>query len=271
MQGVSRTSLAEAKERLDGLVRSDAVDVATLGEELFEVVRVLDAEHVLRRVLADPSSPGDRKAGLARSLLEGRAAEPTLEVVDGLVRARWSRSLDLVDAAEELAVLSEVAHAEREGRLDDLEDELFRFGRIVEAHPRLRSALTDPAAPADRKRRLLADLLEDRATRATLRLVTEVAVHPRGRSLEHGLEEYGRLVAELRRRLVAVVRTAVPLTEAQKNRLAQALASVYGHDVHLHIEVDPDTMGGLSVRIGDEVIDGTIRRRLEAARRRLAG
>ena len=96
-------------------------------------------------------------------------------------------------------------------------------------------------------------------------------MHPRGRSLEAGLEEFGRLVAEQRQRLVAVVRSAVPLTEEQKQRLAAWLRATYGRDVHLNVEVDPEVIGGFSVRIGDEVIDTTIVGRIEEVRRRLAG
>jgi F-type H+-transporting ATPase subunit delta len=117
--------------------------------------------------------------------------------------------------------------------------------------------------------RLLADLLQGKVTDAALRLVTENATHPRGRSLERGLELYGRIAAERRSRLIAVVRTSVALTEQQKTRLTAALSAQYDRDIHLNIEVDPTVLGGLSVQIGDEEIDGTIQRRLGDARRRL--
>lgn len=270
MQGVSRRSAANAREHLDRLLADPATDVAALGEELFDVVHLLDRAHALRRALADPAFPGDRKSALARSLLGDRVSGNTLDLLDGLVHSHWSRTLDLVDAAEVLAVTSTVTRAEREERLDDLEDELFRFRRIVDGQPRLRAVLADPAVAGERKAALLRELLEDKVTSATLRLVTEVAAHPRGRSFDRGLEEYGRLAAQRRARLIAVVRSAVPLTEEQRSRLAAALAAAYGHQVHLNTEVDPDVMGGLTVRIGDEVIDGTIAGRLDEVRRNLA-
>ena len=103
--------------------------------------------------------------------------------------------------------------AEQVDILDEVEDELFRFGRILDREPTLRSALTDPSLPDDRKTELLEALLGDRVQDATLVLVREVVLRPRGRTIDRGLEEYGRLAAARRERLVAQVRTAVPLTE----------------------------------------------------------
>lgn len=270
MRGVSRTSRAEVKERLERVAASSA-DLAALAQGLREVVRLLDREHTLRRALSDPALPGEQRSRLVRSLLEDKVRDASLEVTDEAVRARWARGRDLPDALEHVAVLAEVIGAERAGQLDDLEDELFRFGRIVDGQPALRSALTDSAISPDRKRALLGELLEGKVTEVSLRLIAGVVAHPRGRSLDRGLEEYGRIVAEYRQSLIAVVRTAVPLGEEERSRLAAALSATYGHDIHLNIEVDPDVVGGMSVRVGDELIDGTVAGRLGEVRRRLAG
>ncbi|GAA2785271.1 F0F1 ATP synthase subunit delta [Nonomuraea dietziae] len=204
-------------------------------------------------------------------LLEGKVSEAALETVVAAVEAKWSRSGDLADSLERLSVVASAAQAESEGRLDDVEDELFRFGRIVAANPDLRRALADPAAPAEGKERLLTGLLDGKVAASSLRLITQLAVHPRGRSLETGLEQYSSLVAAQRQRLVAVVRSAVALTDEQKQRLGAWLRTSYGRDVHVNVEVDPRVLGGFSVRIGDEVIDTTIAGRIEEVRRRLAG
>jgi F-type H+-transporting ATPase subunit delta len=172
---------------------------------------------------------------------------------------------------ERLGVVAAAAEAESQRRLDDVEDELFRFGRIIAANSDLRRALADAAAPEEGKRELLRNLLEGKVAPSSLRLITQLVVHPRGRSLEVGLEEVGQLVAQQRRRLVAVVRSAVELTEAQKQRLEAWLRTSYGRDVHLNVEVDKRVLGGFSVRIGDEIIDTTIVGRIEEVRRRLAG
>jgi F-type H+-transporting ATPase subunit delta len=271
MRGVSRASLAEAKERLEAVLSSatSSSAAATLGDELFAVLHLLDREHGLRRALSDPAQPGERKAEAVRDLLRAGLSADTLGLAEDVVRLRWGRSLDLADAVETLAVTALVASAETARRLDDLEDELFRFSRVLASQPDLRRALNDQAVAADRKTRLLSDLLEGKVTEATLRLVTENATHSRGRSLERGLELYGRIAAERRSRLIAVVRTSIELTEEQKTRLAAALSAQYDRDIHLNIEVDPTVVGGLSVQIGDEEIDGTIQRRLGEARRRL--
>jgi F-type H+-transporting ATPase subunit delta len=271
LHGGSRDSLAAARERLDALTQAADTDVVALGEELFSVVRLLDRETSLRRVLSDPGQPGEQKAALVGSLFEGRVSEPTLDLLAGLARSRWSQPRDLADVVEVLAVQSEVVAAERDGRLDDLEDELFRFGRIVGAQPGLRSALSDPALPVDRKNQLIASLLDGKVTAVTERLVSHLVTDPRGRTIERGLEEYARFAAERRERLVALVKVAVPLTESQRDRLQAVLGRMYRHEVHLNIELDPTVLGGIRVQIGDEVIDGTIASRLDDARRRLAG
>jgi F-type H+-transporting ATPase subunit delta len=273
LRGTSRASLAEVKERLAEAVgdASSRERIATVGDELFAVVHLLDHEHGLRRALADPAKPADEKAAVVTALLAGKVSPATVELTAAAVRLRWSSPRDLVDALEQLAVSALVADAEAAGKLDDLEDELFRFGRVVAAEPSLRAALSDPAASPERKRDLLATLLGGKVTQQALRLTSEAAQHPRGRSLEKNLDEYARLAAERRQRLVAVVRTATRLSDEQRRRLAAALAAAYGHEVHLNVVLDPGVVGGLSVQVGDEVIDGTVATRLAAVRRRLAG
>lgn len=267
MRGASRGSLAEAKERLEAAV--SAGDPATLGDELFGVLYLLDREHALRRGLSDPARPQEQRAQLATAVLDGKVSAAARDFVAEIVKLRWGGSLDLANAIEELAVIAIAASAEADGRLDDLEDELFRFGRIVEANPDLRRVLVDPRVEADRKSDLVSGLLEGKTTAAALRLITEAVTRPRGRSLERGLDWFGRMAAERRDRLVALVRSATELTDEQRTRLASTLATQYGHDVHLNVEVDPTILGGMTIKIGDEEIDGSIARRLADIRRRI--
>jgi F-type H+-transporting ATPase subunit delta len=269
MRGTSRASLAQAKDRLAEVLAGD-VDPSQLGDELFAVTGLLDAEAGLRRTLSDPTQPAQAKTGLVQALLEGKVAAPTLDVVTALVSERWSEPADLADAAEQLAALAIVEAADRARKLDELEDELFRFGRVVNAHAGLRAALSNPFFPAERKRELLDALLGGKVTEPTMRLVTQAAVQARGRSLDASLEEYARLAAERRERLVAEVHVAIALTESQRGRLKAALAASYGRDVHLNIVLDPKVVGGLSVKIAGELIDGTTASRLAGLRRRLA-
>jgi F-type H+-transporting ATPase subunit delta len=269
MRGLSRSSLAEVEERFNAVAGS--ADLGTLADELFAIADLLDREHGLRRALSDPARPAEPKAATTRALLGGKVGESAIATAEAAVSARWSRAADLPDVLERLGVIAAAAEAEGASTIDEVEDELFRFGRIVAANPGLRRALSDPAAPGEGKRQLLSDLLGGRAAPTSLRLIAQVAVHPRGRSLETGLEEFGQLVAQQRQRFIAVVRSAVELSEEQRQRLATWLRTSYGRDVHLNVEVDPRVLGGFSVRIGDELIDTTIVGRIEEVRRRLAG
>jgi len=269
MRGTSRATLAQAKERLAGILAGGA-GAGLLGDEMFAVAGLLDSEPALRRMLSDPARQARAKTGLLEALLRGRVAAATVELASALVSGRWSEPADLADAAEQLAVLAIVEDADRQGSLDDLEDELFRFGRVVNAEPELRSALSSPFFPAERKQELLDALLGGKVTQPTMRLVTQAAVRARGRTLDVSLEEFARLAAERRERLVAEVHVTVALTGEQRRRLASALAAAYGRDVHLNIVLDPQVIGGMSVQISGEIIDGTVAARLAGLRRRLA-
>jgi F-type H+-transporting ATPase subunit delta len=268
MRGASRGSLVEAREQLSAALARPSV-AGVLGEELFAVAGLLDREPGLRRALTDATSPVEARSGLTRELLGDRLSQPAVDLVASMTGTRWTAPRDLADAVEELAVLATAAAAEGEGQLDDLEDELFRFGRIVSAETDLRSALSDPQLPADRKRGLLDALLEGRTTPTALRLITQAAVHPRGRSLDASLDEYARLAAAWRQRLIAVVRVASELGGDQRARLSAALSHAYARDIHLNVVIDPGVVGGMSVQIGDEFIDGSVAGRLAQLRQRL--
>lgn len=270
MHGASREALAAARERLDALTDSTSVDAGSLAGELAAVTALLHREVSLRRVLTDPAQSGEAKAELAKRLLGTQVSGTAADVVAGLVRSRWSQSRDLVDALEELANTADLTAAQKRGRLDNVEDELFRFGRIVSSNTELRAALTNRSATEAAKGELLRSLLGGRAERTTEQLVTRLVTAPRGRSLESGLESLSKLAADRRDRMVAVVTSAVPLSDPQKQRLGAALTKVYGRPMHLNLDVDPEVVGGMRVQVGDEVINGSIADRLEDAGRRLA-
>ncbi|MER7989805.1 F0F1 ATP synthase subunit delta [Streptomyces noursei] len=271
MNGASREALSSAREQFNALTDNASVDAAKLAEELAAVTALLDREVSLRRVLTDPAQSGEARAELARRLLGGQVGEDTLDLFTGMVRDRWSRSRDLSDAVEELAHSADLVAAQRADRLDDVEDELFRFGRIIASNGELRRALTDQKATASAKTELLHSLLGGRANPVTERLVIRLVAQPRGRSLEAGLDALSKLAAARRDRMVAVVTSAVPLSDGQRQRLGAALAQLYGRQIHLNVDVDPEVLGGVQVRIGDEVINGTIVERLDEVSRRMAG
>jgi F-type H+-transporting ATPase subunit delta len=160
--------------------------------------------------------------------------------------------------------------AEAEEVLDVVEDELFRFARALDEQPDLRQALTDPGLPSDRKRAILDDILGDRANPHTVNLLGFIVEQGRARQLSAIADELAQLAAERRRHVVAEVRTAVPLDGELRSRLAEALSRATGKQVEVKSLVDPSVIGGVVARVGDQVIDGSIRRRLELARERLS-
>ncbi|QKW09185.1 F0F1 ATP synthase subunit delta [Streptomyces sp. NA04227] len=271
MNGASREALAAARERLDALTDNTSVSAVALADELAAVTALLDREVSLRRVLTDPAQSADGKAELVARVLGGQVGGESADLISGMVRSRWSQSRDLVDALEELANIADLTAAQRSGALDDVEDELFRFGRILTSNTELRAALSSKSATGAAKGELLRSLLGGRAQEATVRLVGRLVSQPRGRSLEAGLLDLSGLAAERRDRTVAVVTSAVPLSDQQKQRLGGVLARLYGREMHLNLDVDPEVLGGIRVQVGDEIINGSIADRIEDANRRMAG
>ncbi len=268
MQAGSSHSQTALLAKLDELLGA-AADVATLGSELFAVVGMLDGEPTLRRMLTEPSVEIPARTGMASSLLSGKVSDTAVQVVSAAVAERWSRSRDLVDALDRCAVVAEATKAERSGDIDALEDDLFRFGRILEANPELRDVLSNRAAPLAARRAVLDQLLEGKVAPATSDLLGQLLVG-RQRSLAAGLAHYQEVTAARRERLVATVWVAAPMSADQKDRLAHSLAAQYSHEVHLNVVVDPSVLGGVRVAIGDDVIDSTIESRLAQAHRRIA-
>jgi F-type H+-transporting ATPase subunit delta len=151
-----------------------------------------------------------------------------------------------------------------------LEDEIFAVGRLVQANPELRDALSDPARSRDDKSALISGLLGDKVLPATVALVQQ-SLSGSHRTVTVALASYQKVAAEVRGQGVATVRVAQPLAQAERDRLAAALARTYGREVHLNVIVDRDVIGGIRVEIGDDVIDGTVSTRLDEAGRKLAG
>ncbi len=273
----SRDALATAEQKLLEVLsakraaRTKAVSAEQLGDELLSVVRLLDGEIGLRRVLGDSSAERERRENLLSQLLSGKVSAQALTVLTAVVGERWSTPRELVDGIDELGRTALLVHAEQGGRLDAVEDELFRFSRIVAADSELEQALSDRTAPVASKAELVRGLIGTKADSVTLRLVDQLVTVPRGRAIVSGLGELAAEAAKRRERSVATVVAPVPLTEQQEERLAATLARIYSRPIALHVEVDPKIQGGLVIKVGDEVIDGSAIGRIDELRRRLAG
>jgi F-type H+-transporting ATPase subunit delta len=210
------------------------------------------------------------KAALIEGLLGDRVSDAARDFLKELVADRWSRPGDLVDGLESLGVLAAFEQAMVNDSLDEVEDELFRFARIVERENSLREALESSWVGVDRKRELLAGLLDGKVGPVTLRVVTAAAGDSvRRRTVGEALDHFGRLAAELRDRMNARVTLAVEPTEEQLDRLRAELSRVFGVTMGLRVEIDPDIIGGAVIRVGDQVMDASIARRIDIAARGL--
>ena len=163
--------------------------------------------------------------------------------------------------------LFEVARAE--GTLDEVEDELFRFARSYESSDELRNALSDDQIPPGKRQAIVEDLLGGKATPTTVQLVSMVIGSGRSRELPAIIDRMVQRAAQSKDLALAEVRSAIPLTADQQDRLKAALANATGKTVELKVIVDPSVLGGLVATVGDKVIDDTVRSRLDQLKSRL--
>jgi F-type H+-transporting ATPase subunit delta len=291
MEASSRAAMVEARERLEQLSRpasgvlerakdrltgqpprtATGPELLALADELFSVARLLSGQLTLRRALSDPAGKPEDRAALAQRLFASKVSATALDLIQTVARQRWSRPIDLVDAFTALATEAALDAADVRGELDSVEDELFRFGRIVGGDRELARILSDRKASAEGKSALLDRLLSGRVSPVTEQLLRNVLTGPHAGTAEVAVERLSDVASRRRGQSVARVTSAVALTPEQEQRLIASLTRLYGRTVGLQVTVDPSVLGGLIVQVGDEVIDGSIAHRLEAAHRRLAG
>jgi F-type H+-transporting ATPase subunit delta len=176
----------------------------------------------------------------------------------------------LLDGTERLGVEALLASADKAGDLGEVEDELFRFGQVVSGQSALSNALSDPVAPTERRATLARDLLAGQARPVTVRLVEVALGRFGGRSFTGALTRLVELAADRRDRQVAYVTVAAPLSDEEERRLGARLSEMYGREVSVKQTVNPEVLGGVSVRVGSDLYDGTVLRRLNETRNALA-
>jgi ATP synthase F1 delta subunit len=277
-----------------------AGELGAVVEDLAGFHRALVTFDLLRNVLTDPTVPSRSRRAIVSDLLEGKASPwgralvaeatvveqaPDLPVVLAqlveLAKAARDEGVAAATAAEALgrpAVSARVEgyaarcfeEAAGPAELDEIEDELFRFARVLGGSPELRRVLSDPGIPRAARAAVVAELLEGRARPATVRLVVFCVRAGIVRDLAGALERLAALAAAERGRRVAEVRAAVELDEAAKERLARALGRLVGRPVEVRVAVEPELVGGMVVEVGDVVIDASVRHRLEELRERFA-
>ncbi len=158
-----------------------------------------------------------------------------------------------------------------EGELDRVEDELFRFGKQLESNHELKQALSDKSIDRGQRIKVLEELLSGKVSEHTLGLLAFVVEQGRGRQLPQILAQLSDLAAEAKKSVVAEVRSAVPLDPAQLDALAKALSQATDKKVEVKLLVDPSVVGGVVAKVGDTIIDGTVKRRLEQLKENMRG
>ena len=272
LRSASRDAQATVVARFDALSGSlSAGDLSTVADELVAVGNLLQREPILVRHLAEATGATEAKKQLLQRVLGGQVGSTTLELLDTAVSVRWSKTEDFIGALQHVARMSLLAKAEREQQADEVAEQLFRFGRILDAEPQLTTLLSDHSRPSSDRVALLRGVL-DRASGSNptaAALLTHTVELLDGERADEAVHELAELAVASRGELVAEVRAAADLSDSQRRRLTEILTRIYHNPVSVQLSVDPELLGGLSVAVGDEVIDGTLSSRLAAAATKL--
>jgi ATP synthase F0 subunit b len=272
LRSASRESLAALVAKFDEVTAGlGAEQLSTVASDLASVVKLLTREKILTRHLADPADNPAAKLGLLETLLEGKVNDTALELLKAAVAGRWSADNNLVDAVEHVARLALLVRAERERQADEVEEQLFRFSRVLDAQPRLGTLLSDYTAPAAGRVKLLTDVLESGSgvNPTTAQLLSQTMELLRGERAEDAALELAELAVARRGEVVAHVGAAAGLSDSQRTRLTEVLTRIYGHPVSVQLQINPELLGGLNIAVGDEIIDGTLSSKLAAAETKL--
>ena len=208
---------AATDARLSSLDRM--LDESKVGDDfsagMFAVVDALESSPTLRRAVTDPGTPEGARRALVHGLLDGKVDKAVVNLVAEAATLRWAGGRTFAAALERQAVRGQLIVADRNGDLENSEDELFRFARLVESSPELRNTLSDRSIDLERRQKLVGDLLEGRVT-TTTSLLAQRAVAARERTFGHTIEGYVTLAAAQKNRVVATVRVATPLSVDQR-------------------------------------------------------
>lgn len=269
LRAASRDALAEVVRAFEAVANgADTGTLNALGENLPAVARLLINEPTLNKLLAEASGDPAAKVALVERLFGRQVDTATLGLVKAAVSQRWSTAGNLIDAVEHVARLALLVRAERDGQAEEVEDQLFRFGRVLDTEARLTRLLSDPMVPTERRVKLLKQVLADsggvNATAAAL--LTQTVELLRGEPADVAVSELAELAVARRGEVVAEVTAAAELKGEQAARLTELLSRIYGHPVSVQLNVDSAVLGGLLITVGDEVIDGSLSSRLDAAR-----
>ena len=269
--GSSRQSLVAARTALDAAIKgASAASASELSSHLFFATEVFAGNTSLRRAITDPSRDKAAKAALVKDLFGKSTGALAVSLISDVSALRWSATKDVIHVIEQLAIEAEASAANISNKLDRVEDEFFETSRLVADNFELRKALVSVGS-TDAKSALIAEVLGKKASSSTVKLASALVSHLRGRSIEAAFADYLFGLANRRNRLIAVVRTASTLTDAQATRLATVLEKKVGQPIRINVQIDPTILGGVSIKFADELVDGSVVNRLANAGRALVG
>ena len=269
--GSSRQSLVASRAALDAAIKgASAASASELSSHLFFAADVFAGNTSLRRAITDPSRDKAAKAALVKDLFGKSTGALAVSLMSDVSALRWSATKDVIHVIEQLAIEAEASAANISNELDRVEDEFFETSRLVADNFELRKALVSVGS-TDAKAALIAEVLGKKASSSTVKLASALVSHLRGRSIEAAFADYLFGLANRRNRLIAVVRTASTLTDAQASRLATVLEKKVGQPIRINVQIDPTILGGVSIKFADELVDGSVVNRLANAGRALVG
>jgi len=269
--GSSRQSLVAARTALDAAIKgASAASASELSSHLFAAAEVFAGNTSLRRAITDPSRDKAAKATLVKDLFGKSTGALAISLLSDVSALRWSATKDVIHVIEQLAIEAEASAANIAGELDRVEDEFFETSRLVADNFELRKALVSVGS-TDAKSALITEVLGKKASSSTIKLASALVAHLRGRSIEAAFADYLFGLANRRNRLIAVVRTATALTDAQTKRLATVLEKKVGQPIRINVQIDSSILGGVSIKFADELVDGSVVNRLASAGRALVG
>jgi ATP synthase F0 subunit b/ATP synthase F1 delta subunit len=273
MRSASRRAVTELSDRFSDIAKDlDNEGLTTLSSELVSVGQMLDQEIVVTRYLTVPAEDGAPRVRLIERLVSGKVSDATLEVLRLAVSERWSANSDLISAIEHVSRQALLEVAERENKVDEVEDQLFRFSRILDAQPQLAILLGDYSVPLEGRVGLLRKVLDSSSGRVdpvALALLTQTVELLRGQNADEAIQFLAEVAVARRGEVAAQVNAAAELSDDQRARLTDVLGRIYGHPVTVQLQIDAELLGGLLISVADEVIDGTLSSRLAAARAQL--
>ncbi|MDO5699621.1 MAG: F0F1 ATP synthase subunit delta [Dermatophilus congolensis] len=270
MEGSSRQGWAAVLEALTPLENDPAIDLRAVAGELYAVAETLAGNPRLARALGDKSRDAWPKRELVRRVLGAHVSPVAMGVVEAAVSERWRIERDLTHALERAGHDLVLSAAQHEGNLDQVERELLAAQQLFSADEGLRDALHRIDVPAEAKAELVTKLLAGKALPDSVWLAQRPLLNQRGRRYAAVIWQILSQAARLRDKVTAHVTSATPLSDEQVARLAAGLTKLYGYEIFVDATVDPDLVGGLLVKVGDEVIDATVDRRLAEAGRVLS-